>query len=275
MSARRGRHRTGRVALARSREAEPATALDIEVPGAAAEPVTGEPLSERAMRELNPEVLRKEDVGPSSVEEASAENGRARSGRYRTGRRALMLGCWSILGFAGVIVLSVTLPNAFGLRDLTVLSGSMEPTISTGDVIVERQISPLDARLGDIVSFKDPEDASILITHRVQSMVVREGVVSFVTKGDANTGVERWKVSADGTIGKVEYHLPHLGYVLSFIRQPLGRIVLVVVPALLIGTYELIRIWRPEPGSDAPSDPKTDETGDRTSEEGESDEATA
>jgi signal peptidase len=161
-----------------------------------------------------------------------------------------MLACWSVLGFAVVIVLAVTLPSAFGLRDLTVLSGSMEPTISTGDVVVERQISPLDARLGDIVSFKDPEDASILITHRVQSMVVHDGVVSFVTKGDANTGVERWKVSADGTIGKVEYHVWHLGYLLAGVRGRLGRLLLVVVPAILLGAYELVRIWRPKDETD-------------------------
>jgi hypothetical protein len=81
-----------------------------------------------------------------------------------------------------------------------------------------------------------------------------------VTKGDANTGVERWKVSADGTIGKVEYHVWHLGYLLSWIRGRLGRVVLVVVPALVLGAYELVRIWRPRPGaaseeSDASEEP--------------------
>jgi signal peptidase len=222
--------------------------LDVELPGTASEPVTGEPLAERAIRELDPDVLRGDAEAPA--EEISREEAAPHSGAYCAGRRALMLACWSALGFAVVIVLAVTLPSAFGLRDLTVLSGSMEPTISTGDVVVERQISPLDARLGDIVSFKDPEDASILITHRVQSMVVHDGVVSLVTKGDANTGVERWKVSADGTIGKVEYHVWHLGYLLAGVRGRLGRLLLVVVPAILLGAYELVRIWRPKDETD-------------------------
>jgi signal peptidase len=245
--------------------------LDVELPGTASEPVTGEPLAERAIRELDPDVLRGDAEAPA--EEISREEAAPHSGAYRAGRRALMLACWSALGFAVVIVLAVTLPSAFGLRDLTVLSGSMEPTISTGDVVVERQISPLDARLGDIVSFKDPEDASILITHRVQSMVVHDGVVSFVTKGDANTGVERWKVSADGTIGKVEYHVWHLGYLLSWIRGPLGRVVLVVVPALVLGAYELGRIWRPRPGAASEESDASEEPDDV--EEGEPDEAPA
>lgn len=281
MRTRRGvRRRLGRIAHTRSRdrsgEMEVRDLLDVELSDTTSEPVTGEPLAERAIRELDPEVLRgnaDEATEESSPDETQAEEAAPHSGAYRAGRRALMLACWSVLGFAIVIVLAVTLPNAFGLRDLTVLSGSMEPTISTGDVVVERQISPLDARLGDVVSFKDPEDASILITHRVQSMVVHDGVVSFVTKGDANTGVERWKVSADGTIGKVEYHVWHLGYLLSLIRGPLGRIVLVVVPALVLGAYELVRIWRPRPRAASEESDDSEEPDDV--EESEADEAPA
>jgi signal peptidase I len=264
----RRRLRLGRIAHTRSRQDEVRDPLDVELPDTTSEPVTGEPLAERAIRELDPEVLRGDADAPDEAQE-----GTPRSGAYRAGRRLLMLVCWTALGFAVVIVVAVTLPSAFGLRDLTVLSGSMEPTISTGDVVVERQISPLDARLGDVVSFKDPEDASILITHRVQSMVVHDGVVSFVTKGDANTGVERWKVSADGTIGKVEYHVWRLGYLLSWIRGPLGRVVLVVVPALILGAYELVRIWRPRPGA-ASEEGDASEEADNV-EESEPDEAPA
>ena len=161
-------------------------------------------------------------------------------------RRLTMAICWAALGFACSMILAIALPNLFGMRDLTVLSGSMEPTIHTGDVVVEREVSPLDVKLGDIISFKDAEDPSILITHRVQDIQVHDGVVSFVTKGDANTGVERWKISADGTIGRVEYHVWRLGYLLYWIRGRTGRLILVVFPAVLLGAYELVRIWRPK-----------------------------
>jgi signal peptidase len=237
--------------IARSRPGELHDEIDVALPDPG-DPVTGEPLAQRALRELDPEILRRDAAESGhTVDPAAAEDLRTAAGsrRFAAARRALMLGCWSVLGFVVVIVMSVSVPNAFGLRELTVLSGSMEPTIHTGDIVVERQVSPLDVRLGDVVSFKDPEDASILITHRVQSMVVHEDVVSFVTKGDANTGVERWKVSADGTIGKVEYHVWRLGYLLSWIRGRIGRLLLVVVPAVVLGAYELVRIWRPKPRS--------------------------
>ncbi|MFL5735944.1 MAG: signal peptidase I [Actinomycetota bacterium] len=250
---RKHRHPVGRIASSRSGELR--DEIDVALPDVG-EPVTGEPLAPRALRELDPEILRDDDAEQSGhtgePATAAGEDARTSAGSPGLGaaRRALMLGCWSVLGLAVVIVLSVTVPNAFGLRELTVLSGSMEPTIHTGDVVVERQVSPLDVRLGDVVSFKDPEDASILITHRVQSMVVHDDIVSFVTKGDANTGVERWKVSADGTIGKVEYHVWRLGYLLAGVRGRLGRLLLVVVPAVVLGAYELVRIWRPNPRED-------------------------
>jgi signal peptidase len=177
------------------------------------------------------------------VEEIPVE---ARPLARRLVRRLFMTACWTVLGFGFGLVLAVTLPNLFGMRDLTVLSGSMEPTIHTGDVVVEHQIPSLDARIGDVVSFKDPDDPGVLITHRIQDIQVHDGVVEFVTKGDANTGVERWKISADGTIGRVEYHVWRLGYLLYWIRGRLGRLLLVVLPALLLGAYELLRIWRPK-----------------------------
>jgi signal peptidase len=204
------------------------------------------------LREVRPDDVPAIAEAPPVEEAPVGERSLAR----RWGPRALMVVCWSVLGFAVVLVLSVTLPNLFGMRDLTVLSGSMEPTIHTGDVVVEHQISPLDARIGDIVSFKDPEEPAVLITHRVQDIQAHDGVVGFVTKGDANTGVERWKISADGMIGRVDYHVWRLGYLLFWIRGRTGRILLVVLPALLLGAYELMRIWRPkkrEVPNDAPA----------------------
>ena len=52
---------------------------------------------------------------------------------------ALLLG-WIILGAFGGLLLAVGLPNLFHAKSLTVMSGSMEPTISTGDVVVAQQI---------------------------------------------------------------------------------------------------------------------------------------
>jgi signal peptidase I len=158
----------------------------------------------------------------------------------------LVAGLWALVGLGAGILLAATAPLAFGDRSFTVMSGSMSPAIKTGDVVVERPIAPLGAKVGDVVTFRDPEGSRRLITHRVKGMRASGHTVRFVTKGDANNAVERWSVQEDGRIGRVVYRLPKLGYVLAWGNWRYGRLALLVLPAVLLLIFELVRIWRPE-----------------------------
>jgi signal peptidase I len=152
----------------------------------------------------------------------------------------------TVTGFAIGIALALALPLAFDARPLVVLSGSMEPALATGDVSVVRSIAPLDARPGDIVTFRDPDNAERLITHRVRAMHVQGDAVVFRTRGDANNVSERWRVPANGEIGRLMYRIPKLGWVLNFARSK-GLFVLLLGGALaLLLVIELTSIWRPE-----------------------------
>lgn len=169
--------------------------------------------------------------------------------------RLAVIAVWILIGLFGGLFLSVTAPYLLGSRSLTVLSGSMEPALHVGDVVVVEQVLPLDVRVGDIVTFRDPTDTSRLITHRVRQIDVEGRNVGFVTKGDANTSVERWSTDREGTIGRVQFHVWRLGFLMFWIRSPFGRLALVVLPALLLGTFELWRIWRPAAEDDADARP--------------------
>jgi signal peptidase len=154
----------------------------------------------------------------------------------------------TVAGFAVGIALALAAPLAFDARPLVVLSGSMEPALGTGDVSVVRSIAPLDARPGDIVTFRDPDNAERLITHRVRAMRVQGDAVVFRTRGDANNVSEHWCVPATGEIGRVMYRIPKLGWVLSYARSK-GLFVLLLGGALaLLLVFELTAIWRPEEG---------------------------
>jgi signal peptidase len=169
------------------------------------------------------------------------------------GTRLLALAAvWAALGLGAGLVALAGAPRILGLQSFTVMSGSMEPAISTGDVVVERRIRPLQARVGDVVTFKDTARHE-LVTHRVRSMRARGPVVSYITQGDANTGMEHWSVRTDGTIGRVLYHVPRIGYALVWTRLPIARLMLVVIPALLLGVLELVRLWRPRRPEEAAS----------------------
>ena len=168
-------------------------------------------------------------------------------------RRARIFVLWLFLGALFAALLAAAAPLTLGYRSFTMRSGSMTPAIETGDVVVTEPVSPLSARVGEIVTFLDPEGSGRLFSHRVQSIRATGGVVHFVTRGDANTSVERWSVPADGSVGRVAYTVPKLGYALVWTGTPEGRIALVAIPALLLCFSALARIWRrePEPGAAA------------------------
>jgi signal peptidase I len=160
-------------------------------------------------------------------------------------RRLRMLVLWIALGLLFGTLLAAVAPQLAGFRSFTVRSGSMTPAIETGDVVVTKPISPLAARVGDVVTFVDPDGTGKLFSHRVQSVRAVGDEVAFVTRGDANTSTERWRVPADGSVGRVAYRIPKIGYALSWVDSPPARLALIAIPALLLLWAALLRIWRP------------------------------
>jgi signal peptidase I len=163
---------------------------------------------------------------------------------FVVGRRIGSFLVWTLTGLATGVALALLVPLAFHARPLTVMSGSMEPTISTGDVVVSRQVSPLDTHPGDVVSFRDPERGGLLVTHRIRSMRRQGDKVVFVTKGDANNSSERWRVGTGDTIGRSLFRLPALGRGLAFAHTRNGILLFVLIPLALMGVLELTSIWR-------------------------------
>lgn len=155
---------------------------------------------------------------------------------------------WSVLGLGLGLIGIVTLPSVFGLKSLTVVSGSMEPTIETGSVVIDEVISPLDARPGDIVTFKDPLRPRQL-THRLQKMRVEGDTAYMVTLGDANDAPERWTVQTDGQIGRVVAHLPKLGYARAALGTRYARLA-VLGAVMALGAFLLLDMWRPRKRDD-------------------------
>jgi signal peptidase len=158
-------------------------------------------------------------------------------------RAARILLLYVAVGLAGGLLLAIALPLAFGARPLVVLSGSMEPTLATGDVVVVKRVSPQQAHVGDVVTYRSPEGS--LVTHRVRSVRRQGHRFALVTKGDANNASERWTMEADGELSRALYRVPVAGRVLAHTSSRDGKLLLVVAPLLLLGVWEIRRIWRP------------------------------
>jgi signal peptidase I len=132
-----------------------------------------------------------------------------------------------------------------GLRFFVVQSGSMEPAIKTGSVVV---VSPRDNyKKDDIITFSanpkvNLKDVKATVTHRIVGTSFDEGRDTFITKGDANENPDREMISETRILGKVDFSLPYLGYIVAFTKTQTGFLLLIVIPATLIIYSELVSL---------------------------------
>src|SRR5437868_1632207 len=93
-----------------------------------------------------------------------------------------------VLAVIVLFLLSLTVgPLLLPYKALTVYSGSMEPTIHTGSVVIDTPIASSDVKVGDVITFVRPDNQSELVTHRVIRIESGPSGTIWVTKGDANS----------------------------------------------------------------------------------------
>ena len=119
-----------------------------------------------------------------------------------------------------------------------VYTGSMEPAIPVGSVVVIKPVDTETLKVGDIICFKTESEHATTVTHRIFN-ITNEGII---TKGDANEDPDTWAVRKENVIGKVIAIIPFVGYVGYFVRTPVGFILLIVIPASLIIIMEIRNI---------------------------------
>lgn len=134
-----------------------------------------------------------------------------------TWRRSLSVGlqslAWIVAGiFALIIVLTVLVPRIIGAEPYTVVSGSMEPTIPTGSVVVSKKVSPGTVAFRDVVTYQLKSGEPLTVTHRVVGVDNIDGQTRFKTQGDANTSPDPEPVRPEQIRGVVSYHVPLVGY---------------------------------------------------------------
>jgi signal peptidase len=130
----------------------------------------------------------------------------------------------------------------FGWSVDTVFSGSMEPQLKVGGVVVTRPVEAGDITVGDIITFYSPLNDK-LTSHRVIA-VVDGSPLNFQTKGDTNEDADPFVVPAQNVVGKICFHVPYLGYAAQFIKTPLGLLLTLCLPGLVIIVMELVNICR-------------------------------
>lgn len=164
-----------------------------------------------------------------------------------TGIRGMSIVATTIIILVVALFAAFAVPSLVGAEEsFVVLSGSMEPNLSPGDVIFVYAVEPEEIVAGDIVTYS-PEGSTIPVTHRVLEVVRSEDFQSGVgirTKGDANEEADPAFRSASTVIGRVPMislptggvailAIPYLGYVIEFGNTGPGFITLVALPLVL------------------------------------------
>ena len=108
---------------------------------------------------------------------------------------------------------------------LEVVSGSMEPALKIGDLIVIKT-NDYNYKPGDIVTFRD--DNGSFITHRIVTINGNEAI----TKGDANNTVDK-PILLDKIVGKYRYRIAYLGNVLRAFKNTSTLIIFLVMGTIV------------------------------------------
>ena len=116
------------------------------------------------------------------------------------------------------------LPMPFGYGAAVVLSGSMEPEFSKGDLIVVKVTENYE--LNDIVVF---QDGNALVVHRIISI---DGE-TITTKGNANNTADE-PINVSAVKGEVLFWIPYAGSVVGFLKTPVGIICIIAAAIALI-----------------------------------------
>jgi len=155
---------------------------------------------------------------------------------------------WLLMAVAGLVVLglvSVTIgPRFLPYQALIVRSGSMSPTIPTGSIVFYRKTDASKVKVGDVIVFSKTGDPSEKVTHRVYKIGSSSTGPYFITKGDANGTPDDWRVPAVGVGWIAAFHVPTAGYALVYLQSTLARLLLLVIPAILLGALTLYEIWQ-------------------------------
>lgn len=133
-----------------------------------------------------------------------------------------------MLVFCAVFLMGTRL---MGYRVFNVISGSMEPAYSVGDLIYVKDVEPETIQPGNPITFVLNEDL-VVATHRVVEVDAENR--RFYTKGDANETPDAAPVHFNNVIGVPVFSIPLLGYVSSFIQNPPGMYIAIGVGVVLI-----------------------------------------
>jgi signal peptidase I len=173
----------------------------------------------------------------SSPRQARTVSQTARAGWVWAQRALLALGLIFLLTIA-------VLPRLGLYRPVTVLSGSMRPTFSPGDMVIDTPEPVSSVSVRQVISYQVPTGIHQVETHRIVKILQGGAHPVVQTQGDANNWSDPWTAKLGGnTAWRMRAVIPSLGYVVNWLRSStLQKVAIFLAPAMLALLF-LIEIW--------------------------------
>lgn len=145
------------------------------------------------------------------------------------------------LGFVAVFLLALRFNLITSFHAYVVSSGSMEPAMKMGSVILVKQEPTY--RVSDVIAFRRGGSSDTIVTHRVALAYRSEEFwkeLTYVTRGDANKDFDQERVRDSDVVGRAILTIPYVGYGVNAAKTPKGFIAFVIIPATII-VYEEVK----------------------------------
>lgn len=117
-------------------------------------------------------------------------------------------------------------PNFLGIKTYVIISGSMQPELKIGDIVVVKKITQEDLKVDDIISFRHGQS---VITHRISRIIEEDGERKYITKGDFNNAEDSESVTYNNIEGKVIRSVPQFGKIALMLQDKIVIIFLIIV----------------------------------------------
>jgi signal peptidase len=162
---------------------------------------------------------------------------------------ATVIGVVLILILTPVLVVNFTLifksfvypnevPGFLGYKPFIVLTGSMEPAFSSGDLVIVKEVEANNLQLDDIIAFRE---GNAVITHRIIEFEQNGSSYRFITKGDNNNIEDRRPVNVEQLEGQYIFRIRNLGNFAMFMQTPVGMALFIALPLLSFLLYDITR----------------------------------
>jgi len=133
---------------------------------------------------------------------------------------------YNIVLITGAIINPDKTPSFFGIKTYVIVSGSMQPEINIGDMVVVKEVNDTELNVGDIISYRNGQS---VVTHRIHQINYVNGKKEYITKGDYNNTQDSIIITIDSIEGKVIKTFKGIGHISLFLQSKYSIIIITII----------------------------------------------